>query len=379
MSTPPSTRATSATPASRSRSSPAPGTNRNLKALSSGTVQYASIDLTGAFLEYGRPGGINDFTIVGAVQQRSLTALMALEESGISTPRDLENKTIGAQPGSVNQVLFPTYARLAGIDATKVKFQNVAPQQQPQLLASKQVDVITQFPVGKPGVERAAGGKKAVVLPYTDVITDLFGGAIGVSKKTAQEKPDQVKRFMTALLKGLSDTINNPQEAGQIYAKFEKTQPAPVAAAEMTLMRPYVDLGSGLGQIDQSRAARSIAILQGAGAIPDGLKPEDVISFDLIPEAGRLIPDRGHRGASMTPSTCPISNARRPTSRGRRRSSSGRVLAVDPAGGRHGGRRRALVARGGRLRHPALPGADTARGGSGCSPTCPATCSPRRR
>ncbi|MEV4535955.1 ABC transporter substrate-binding protein [Asanoa sp. NPDC049518] len=263
---------------------PGLGTNGNLKALSSGSVQYASIDLTGAFLEYGRPGGINDFTIVGAVQQRSLTALMALEESGISTPRDLENKTIGAQPGSVNQVLFPTYARLAGIDAGKVKFQNVAPQQQPQLLASKQVDVITQFPVGKPGVERAAGGKKAVVLPYTDVITDLFGGAIGVSKKTAQEKPDQVKRFMSALLKGLSDTISNPQEAGQIYAKFEKTQPAPVAAAEMTLMRPYVDLGTGLGQIDQARAARSIAILQGAGAIPDGLKPEDVISFDLIPK-----------------------------------------------------------------------------------------------
>ena len=262
---------------------PGTGTNPNLKLLSSGEAQYASIDLTGAFIEYAKPDGIKDFTIVGGIQQRSLTALMALKESNISKPRDLEGKTLGGQPGSINQVLFPTYAKLAGIDATKVKWTAVGPQQQPQLLASGRVDAITQFPVGKPGVERAAGGKEAVVLPYTDVMTDLFGGSIGVSKKTAAEKPDQVKRFMGALLKGLNDAISNPQEAGQIYAKFQKTQPPPVAAAEMTLMKPYVDLGAGLGQIDEQRAARSIALLEGAGALPKGLKPADVISFNLIP------------------------------------------------------------------------------------------------
>jgi len=262
---------------------PGTGTNPNLKALAAGQVAYAAVDLTGAFIEYARAGGIRDFTVVGAVQQRSLTALMALAESGISTPRDLENRTIGAQPGSVNQVLFPTYARLAGIDARKVRWRAVGPQQQPQLLAAGQVDVITQFPVGKPGVERAAGGRAVVVLPYSDVITDLFGGAVAVSRSTARDNPDQVRRFMTALLRGLDDTIRDPEEAGRIYARHQKAQPPEVAAAEMALMRPYVDLGAGLGQIDRVRAARSIAILQGAGAVPDGLRPDDVISFGLVP------------------------------------------------------------------------------------------------
>jgi len=262
---------------------PGTGTNPNLKLLAAGEVQYSSVDLTGALMEYARPGGIKDFTVVGAIQQRSLTALMALKESGISGPRDLEGRTLGGQPGSVNQVLFPTYARLAGIDATKVKWVPVAPPQQPQLLAGGKVDAITQFPVGKPGVEKVAGGREAVVLPYTDVMTGLFGGVIAVSKKTAADNPEQVKRFTTALLRGLTDAIGNPQEAGQIYARYQKTQPPPVAAAEMALMKPYVDLGAGLGQIDEQRAARSIALLEGAGAMPKGLKPADVISFGLIP------------------------------------------------------------------------------------------------
>ena len=40
-----------------------------------------------------------------------------LEGAGITTPKDLEGKKIAAAANSVNQLLFPGYARLAGIEA----------------------------------------------------------------------------------------------------------------------------------------------------------------------------------------------------------------------------------------------------------------------
>lgn len=57
---------------------------------------------------------------------------MTLEGSGITSPKDLEGKKVGAATGSVNQLLFPAYAKLAGIDATKVQWVNAQPRSCPR-------------------------------------------------------------------------------------------------------------------------------------------------------------------------------------------------------------------------------------------------------
>ncbi|MCW6004519.1 ABC transporter substrate-binding protein [Micromonospora sp. CPCC 205371] len=261
------------------------GTNANLALLQSGKVDFAVLDITAALIEYGK-GTFKDFTIVNAVQQRNLQCIMALEGSGITTPKDLAGKKIAYLPGGVARALFPAYAKLAGIDESKIQWINIPLEQHPQNLASGTVQAATQFAVGKPGIEKAANGKKAVVLPYTDYLTDLYGVGVGVTKKAASENPDRIRRFNEALLKGLNDAINNPAEAGKAYAKYQKIQPEVVAAAENTLMVPYVKSGSvAVGTLDQQRVARNIAIIQGAGLIPTAIKPEDAVSFDLLPKS----------------------------------------------------------------------------------------------
>jgi NitT/TauT family transport system substrate-binding protein len=87
------------------------------------------------------------------------------------------------------------------------------------------------------------------------------------------------------MLRGLQDSINNPKEAGDAYAKSQKAQPAAAAMGEMIQMKPYVDLGPGLGQITESRAAQNIALLQSVGAIPTSFSPNELISFNLIPKS----------------------------------------------------------------------------------------------
>ena len=263
------------------------GTNKNLQLLQSGQVDFAALDITAALIEYGK-GTFKDFTIFDAIQQRNLQTIMALDGSGITTPKDLEGKKIAYIPGGVAQQLFPAYAKLAHFDANKVKWVNIPLEQHPQNLAAGTVDAATQFAVGKPGIDRVAKGKKVTVLPYTDYLTDLYGVGIGVTKKAKTENPDRIRRFNDAILKGLRDAIDNPAEAGKIYAKYQKIQPEPVAAAENTLMVPYVKSaasGSAVGGLDPQRVARNIGIIQGAGLIPASFAPEDVISFDFQPKA----------------------------------------------------------------------------------------------
>jgi NitT/TauT family transport system substrate-binding protein len=266
---------------------PGAGTVQNLKLLQGGQADFAVLDITGALIEYGK-GTFKDFTIVSAIQQRNLACLMALEGSGVATPKDLEGKKIAYIPGGVVRTLFDTYASLAGFDPKKVTWVNMPAQQMPQGLAAGSIDVATQFVVGKGFVESVAKGKKAVVLPYSDYLVDLYGNGIGVTKKTAKDDPDRVRRFNEAILKGLAYAIDNPQEAGTIYAKFQKAQPARAAGGEMALMAPYVKSSGPSGQVgalDANRVARNIAILQGAGTIPTSFQPQDVVSFDFLPKS----------------------------------------------------------------------------------------------
>jgi len=260
------------------------GTDPNLTALAAGQAQFTQVDLTGLIVQAGK-GKFKDARAFAAVHQQTLVSIVSLEGKNITQPKDLEGKKLGAATGSVNQLLFPAYAKLAGFDASKVTWVNVAPPQLPALLASGRVDALSTFLIGRGGIEKAAGGKKAVIMPYSDFLSDLYGNALLTSAEIAQQKPELVKRFRDAMLKALSYTIAHPDEAAQILHNANKTSDVGPAMGEIKSMTPYVAPSGGapVGSFDQQRVARAIAILQGAGLIPSGLTPEALVAFGLSP------------------------------------------------------------------------------------------------
>lgn len=267
---------------------PGSGTLPNMVQVVEGGADFALGDFTGMLLSWANEEVPRDFTVVSAVQQQTLFAFLALEESGIQTPQDLEGKAIADAAGSFGQLLFPAYADAVGIDADQVEYNNsFEPQNLPQLLATGDAEVVAQFVVGEPTFEAVAEGRNVVVLPFSDVFRDLFGISLAVSTSMAEENPDLVQRFNRALMRGLEDTIANPQEAGEILAEYNpEGPPAEVNTQEIVLMEPYVqpvDPGAPLGSVDPERVQKSIGILQSAGAIPEGMTPEDIVTFSLTP------------------------------------------------------------------------------------------------
>jgi NitT/TauT family transport system substrate-binding protein len=259
-------------------------TGENLKGLAAGQAQFANLDLIGGWILAGK-GEYKDFRAIAAIHQQSLVSIISLEGAGITSPKDLEGKKVGAATGSVNQLLFPAYAKLAGIDASKIQWVNSQPAQLPALLAGGQVQALSTFLIGSKGIEKAAGGKKTVVLPYSKYLGDLYGNGIVTTAKIAKENPDLARRFREASLKALKYTIEHPDEAAQILKKAQPAADVTAALGEITLMTPYVTSGGALGTLDQQRVARAIATLQAGGLIPAGLTPDAVVDFTLAPKA----------------------------------------------------------------------------------------------
>lgn len=259
----------------------------NLTALASGKAQFVSLDFTGATISAGKKT-FTDWRAIAAVQQQTLVSVMSLPGKGISQPRDLAHKKIAAAAGSVNQKLFPAYAKLAGFDASSVTFVNSQPTQLNALLVGGQVDALSTFLLSQDGLKKAAGGKTPVVLPYSNYLTDLFGNVIVATPELMQKNPDLVKRFRDALLKGLKYSIDHPDEAAAIMNKAEPTGSTVAAAvSEIKLMTPYVTPSGGapIGAMDEQKVARSIAILESAGLVPSGMKPADILAPDFTPKA----------------------------------------------------------------------------------------------
>jgi NitT/TauT family transport system substrate-binding protein len=261
---------------------PGTGTGQNLKILAAGKADVATIDLSGGLQAYA--DGVQGFTVFAAVYQRTVSCVMVKADAGISTPRDLAGKSIAYTPGGVNYTLFPTYARLAGLDASRIRWVTANPSNLRALLAAGRVHGITETVIGKAGTE-AVTGTPVTVLPYSDYLTDLYGNALATSRAIADREPDLVRRFRAAALKGLAYALDHPDEAGRILHRHNPAYPAAVAAAETRLMDPYVRPANAaaIGTLDPARVARSIAILQGASALPKTvtIEPPDVVSFDL--------------------------------------------------------------------------------------------------
>jgi NitT/TauT family transport system substrate-binding protein len=265
---------------------PGEGTQQNLTLLSAGQTEFATLDVNAALIEYSR-GTFQDFRLTAVLQDRLLSCVMALASSGIARPRDLDGATIAYIPGGINDVVFPAYAQLAGLDPAAVELVSLPPPSFGAALAEGRVDAIMQFVVGRHTIERAAGGEPVVVFPYADWLSELYGSGIGSPAGLVEQDPDLVRRFNVAALRGLAYAVAHPDEAGEIFAARHEGQDPAAATAELAALAGYVRPGEdldgplALGEFAEVRLVQSVAVLEGLGVLTPGFRFADAVRFGL--------------------------------------------------------------------------------------------------
>ncbi|TMJ32145.1 MAG: ABC transporter substrate-binding protein [Alphaproteobacteria bacterium] len=197
--------------------------------------------------------------LVSIVYARPPQAIFCREDSGLKKPKDLEGASIANPAGGATVDMFPLYAKAAGFDAAKVKWVIAGSDSLPGLLASNRVPCVGQFTVGEPLLRMQAAPAKLVRFAFADAGVNFYGNGIIATDATIATKPDLVRRFVAATIRGMADAFADPEEAGRIMHKHHPTVEVAVAKGETEAVAELAqDKGQPLGLIDPARVAQTI-------------------------------------------------------------------------------------------------------------------------
>jgi len=257
------------------------GSAEAVKQVGAGNVTFGFADAASTVLARG-----NDnvpVRLVAIVYAKPPHAIYALKSSGIRKPKDLEGRQIANPAGGAIPKVFPAYAKVAGIDESKVKWVVASSESLPGLLALGRVDAIGQFTVGEPRLKKDAEGKELVELTYGDAGLDFYSNGIIASENTISTNPDLVQRFVTATIKGLKYALDNPKEAAEIMKKYHRELDADLGAAELVKVRELAVVpNSSLGKIEPKRAQSTIDLVASAFSLKNPVRVEEAFNVKFV-------------------------------------------------------------------------------------------------
>ena len=155
--------------------------------------------------------------------------------------------------------MFPIYAKAAGFDASKVKWVVAGSDALPGLLASNRVPCVGQFTVGEPLLRMQAAPAKLVRFAFADAGVNFYGNGIIATDTTIATKPDLVRRFVGATIRGMKDAFADPEEAGRIMHKYHPAVEVAVAKGETEAVAELAQVkDQPAGMIDPARVQQTI-------------------------------------------------------------------------------------------------------------------------
>ena len=252
-----------------------------VKQVAAGTAQLGFADAAAVIL--GRGNDAIPVKMVAVVYAKPPHAIYVLKDSGIKAPKDLEGRSIADTAFSAVPKMFDAYARAANIDGAKVKWVVAAGDALPGMLALGRADGIGQFTVGEPLLRKAAAPKEIIALTYAAVGLDYYSNGVIATDAMIQGKPDLIKRFVAATLRGLQDAMNDPKAAGEIMNKVHKQVDVDIATGETEMVKGLAaQQGLALGTIDAGRMQRTVDIVTAAFQLKSPVKAEDVSAAGFV-------------------------------------------------------------------------------------------------
>src|SRR5215471_1936169 len=148
--------------------------------------QHPSPPLKAVFMFYNKP----PFAVVG---RRS---------RGISEPKDLEGKKLGAPPAGITFGEWPLFAKLNNIDTAKVAIETIGIPVRAPMLAAGQIDAALgySFRIYVDLKDRGVPVDDIVLMAMANYGLKLYGNTIIINPKFAAEKPEAVRAFLHAFL-----------------------------------------------------------------------------------------------------------------------------------------------------------------------------------
>lgn len=150
--------------------------------------------------------------------QRYPIAVISKASAGIKEPADLAGREVGL-PGffGASYVGYAGLLAANGLSQSDVIASEIGFNQIESLLAG-QAEAVVGYANNEP-VQLAARGEDINVLYVADYV-DMVANGVVTNEATIADNPDLVDGFVRATLRGLADTLADPEEAFEISRQF---------------------------------------------------------------------------------------------------------------------------------------------------------------
>ena len=229
--------------------------------------------------------------MVYMIYNRAPFALVTRASSPIRTLKDLEGRNLGSPPGGAAFKMFAALAERNGVDAGKVRWTNMAPNLQEQMLLRGEVEASAVFSVTSYMnfiAQKLDPDKDLRWFHYADHGIELYGNGVMVSPALLKDRPQAVGGMVRAIHKGMRDAIADPDAAIEALVKREPLLNRDIERRRLI----YALRGSvltteaqsiGVGDLDDARLKRAIGQLGSAFDLPRQPAPAEVFDRRFLP------------------------------------------------------------------------------------------------
>jgi NitT/TauT family transport system substrate-binding protein len=268
---------------------PGAGSVEGINRVASGAYEIGFADINSLVKYRDNPRNL-PVKAVMMVYDTPAFSIVSLKKNGIAKPKDLEGKVLGAPAADGAYAQWPIFVQANKIDASKVKIENIGFPVREPMLAQGKVDAIAGFWFSSYMNLKANGvnGDDIVVLLMKDHGVDLYGNVIIANPDLMRFSPKAVSGFVKATIRGIQDTIGNPDAAIDSLMKRNA-----IAKREVELERLKLSLAknfvtpdvqrNGLGGVDMKRLERSIDQIGLTFQYSNKPKAADIFTAQYLP------------------------------------------------------------------------------------------------
>jgi NitT/TauT family transport system substrate-binding protein len=269
-----------------------PGSVAGIARVAAGTYPIGFFDIN-SLARFRDQNPDRDVKAVLMVYDKPPFAIVSLAKSGIGKPKDLEGKTLGAPAPDGAFAQWKAFVKENDVDDSKVKIENIGFPVREPMLADGKVDAITGFSFSSYFnlLTKGIPESDIKVMLMSDHGIVLYGNAIMVNPDFAKQNPKVVAGFVRATIKGIIDTIKDPEGAIKSVMKRNETAEEKIELARLKMslndnfVTPWVK-ANGVGGIDEQRMAKAIdqiaVTYEFKNAKP---KPADIFTSEYLPPA----------------------------------------------------------------------------------------------
>jgi NitT/TauT family transport system substrate-binding protein len=228
--------------------------------------------------------------IMGGYVKEPCALYSVAEHANIKTPKEMEGRSIGGPPGDICIILLQAVMERAGADFTKVKVDNMDAPTRIPMLAGGRIDAAGSFYEKEVMFDKAirSAGKRMVTWRY-DRFIEKYSVMVVVSNKMVQERPDTLRRFTLALLRGYQGHLRDPEGAAatimQAHPEFDRDYIYSSARALLDIVWDDTTRARGLGMLDAAKMRNTIELTGKYWKLPRRPAPEEIFTNEFIQRA----------------------------------------------------------------------------------------------